>query len=493
MEPSALRRFPILLHWDWKKLLFPAILVGSIAVRLFRLAGQSLWFDETYTALVAGQPVGRMLQYLITDGVHPPLYYAWMAVWIRLFGDSPWSLRLPSVLFGGLSVWLIYLMARRMAGEAVGLLSAFLLGISPFLIWYSQDARMYSMECLAAVSAVFCFWVFLERGNVPTFLGLILSHLFLYGVHYFGLFILFCEALFLLFYWRIYLRRWIPFLIAQAVALVPTAVWGYILLHRANGSFGIGWIPKPVWTDPVLTVLNFFTANGGIWTPVAAVAGIVLVFLYGAALKNSRQRESMSFALIWLIVPIGMAWIFSQEVPLYIDRYFILSLPAAVILAAAGAVSLSGWKGTIPIALLTATMLAELWNVYLPGEGFQKEDWRGAMNSLRSRLQPGDLLLLRVYQEMVPLQYYGMLDREWIAVETNNVVELPEINSDMAVCYFIYWWPAQSAHSFGAPNPRNIDEPNPRVREWMNDTFRLRDAQNRFHGVVILILEPVRN
>jgi mannosyltransferase len=471
------------------RLIIPILLILSAAVRLLRLDAQGLWFDETYTVFVAGQTPERMMQYLITDGVHPPLYYGVMAAWIRLFGDSVWSLRLPSVGFGVLTVWVTGLLARRMAGEWEARLAAFLAAFSPFLIWYSQDARMYALECLVAVAAVYCFWNFLQKSNAASVTGLILSHAVLYGTHYFGAFIFIAEGLFLVLYWRKYIRRWLPFLAAQTIALAPLVYWVSLLLQRDNGSFGIGWIPRPGWTDPLLTVLNFLTAGGGGWSFTAVVSGAVMVFLLGAALYRARNPETVGFAVFWLVIPIGMAWAVSQQLPVYIDRYLILSLPALVLLLAFGTRALSGWR-TAAVALLAAAMLPGLWNTYTASEGYRKEGWKQAAESLKAQLAPGDLLLLRVFQEVVPLQYYGLLDRDWKVVETNGSVQLPVIDQAVGKCYFIYWWPSQSAHSFGTPIPAVIEEPNPLVQQWIEENLAASEMEIRFPGVVILRLEP---
>jgi mannosyltransferase len=475
-----------------RKGLFPAIFLAAFLLRLVNLGKQSLWFDETYTAFVARQPFERMMQFLVTDGVHPPLYYWGMAAWIRIFGTSEWSLRLPSAIAGGLAVWMLYLLVRRMGGEPEALLSAALLGASPFLLWYSQDARMYSLECLAAVAAAFSLWTYLHKPSAAGFLGLILAHVFLYGLHYFGVFLFMAECMFLILFWREYYRLWISYLIAQAAAFLPLILWGVTLLHRENGSFGISWIPKSGWTDPALTVINFFTANGGTWNLAAAAAGILLILLFGFALGRGRFHEGASFGLFWLVIPVLMAWFLSLQIPIYIDRYLILCLPAAVALASIGAFSIRGRKRWVAPVLLLATMLPGLWNLTRAADGFHKEDWRAAAESIRTQYGKGDVILVRVFQEAVPLDYYGLLDLPWSAIETNLVVTLPDVDPAAKEYFLVYWIPSQSAHSFGTKTPDSYAEIDPEVAEWLDCNFITLRVENYYHGIVILILEPQR-
>jgi mannosyltransferase len=492
MELPVTRHPPPSIQSILSKGLFPAIILASAVLRLVNLGKQSLWFDETYTAYVARQAPERMIQFLVTDGVHPPLYYCFMAVWIRIFGDSEWILRLPSAVCGVLAVLILYLLVTRTAGKPEAVLAAALAGFSPFLTWYSQDARMYSMECAAAVLAAYGFWLFLEHSDWKCVLGLILSHAVLYGIHYFGFFLFLAEFLFLVLFWRRHLRRWIPFLAAQAVAFLPLIIWGYVLLHRINGTFGIGWIPKPVWADPFATMANFFSASGGVWnlqaiTGLAAVAALLVL-----SLRVRHLKETVVFSVFWLFIPIVLAWIVSQTLPVYIDRYLILALPPAAILVAIGARSIRGGMRLALPGVLFLAMVPGIWNMNAPTEMYRKEDWRRASESIRDQFQPGDLLLLRVYQEAVPFGYYGLLDRDWRPLETNGALDLAEIGGDIRMCYLVYWFPAQSAHTFGTEVPETYAEGDPDVREWIEENLVPVREESAFNGVVVLIMEPRR-
>ena len=128
------------------------ILLLAFALRLYGLANQSLWWDELKTWERATVPLNQMLTNLIGIRDQVPLYYWMMRFW-RTIGTEPTILRLISVYFGTLSIPLVYKIGRRLDGQATGLLSAFLLAISPFHIWYSQEVRMYTL--LPALLAVF--------------------------------------------------------------------------------------------------------------------------------------------------------------------------------------------------------------------------------------------------------------------------------------------------------------------------------------------------
>ena len=86
----------------------PAILLLGTVLRVFKLGRESLWLDEVGTVNIAQKSISEMFHYIVHFDVHPPLYYFLLHLWIRLFGDSEFSVRFPSVIFGIATIWLIY-------------------------------------------------------------------------------------------------------------------------------------------------------------------------------------------------------------------------------------------------------------------------------------------------------------------------------------------------------------------------------------------------
>ena len=125
----------------------------ALGLRLIRLSYQPLWWDEGWSLYFATTSIRNMLELTAVD-IHPPLYYLLLHFWIRLFGPGVISVRLLSVLIGTATVPLLYAAGRRLSGHRGGLLAAFLLAISPFHIYYSQEVRMYGLVTLFGVAAL---------------------------------------------------------------------------------------------------------------------------------------------------------------------------------------------------------------------------------------------------------------------------------------------------------------------------------------------------
>ena len=126
-----------------------AALAGIItvtAVLRFSLLGQnSLWFDEAWMAWIGQQRWQDIVPLLRAGDAHPPLSYFLMKAWIGIAGDGEAALRFLSACCGVLSVALTYALARRISTERVSLLSALVIGVSPFAVMAGQEVRMYAL------------------------------------------------------------------------------------------------------------------------------------------------------------------------------------------------------------------------------------------------------------------------------------------------------------------------------------------------------------
>jgi 4-amino-4-deoxy-L-arabinose transferase-like glycosyltransferase len=137
----------------------PSALLGLLCVALLlRLPNltESLWLDELWATRVMLVDLPTLWTTILLDP-HPPVYSGFMFVWITLFGDSELSIRLPSLIFGVVSVGLTYLVGTRYVSRTATVLACLLLALSPVHIWYSQEARPYSAAVCLVLLAVFAY------------------------------------------------------------------------------------------------------------------------------------------------------------------------------------------------------------------------------------------------------------------------------------------------------------------------------------------------
>lgn len=148
---------------------FPAASVGlatavGLALRIFLLGHQSLWVDEylTWHTAYVGTPM-PLADVLRND--HGPLLQVILHLWTSLVGDSEFSLRLPSALATTALVPVLAALAARVLGVRMASPAAWMAALSPYLVWYGQEARNYGLAMLFATLAALAAWDWRERGG----------------------------------------------------------------------------------------------------------------------------------------------------------------------------------------------------------------------------------------------------------------------------------------------------------------------------------------
>ncbi|MFB0536733.1 MAG: glycosyltransferase family 39 protein, partial [Anaerolineae bacterium] len=140
----------------------------ALALRLYRLGAQSLWYDEGVSVYLSRMSLPQLTAWT-ADDIQPPLYYYLLHFWLPLFGQfsSEFVVRFPSLFFGVLTVPLMYRMGQHLFGTMAGLLAALLAAISPLYLWYSQETRMYTMLTFLCLLSSYLLLKVLERRAPP--------------------------------------------------------------------------------------------------------------------------------------------------------------------------------------------------------------------------------------------------------------------------------------------------------------------------------------
>src|SRR5579864_5831665 len=120
-----------------------ALMVVAAVLRAIGL-NRDLWLDEIYTLIMTVRhPLREILTIFPGDNQH--MFYSVLArISVVLFGEHPWTLRLPSLVFGVAAVPALYFLARQVTTRRESLLAALLLTVSYHHVWFSQNARGYS-------------------------------------------------------------------------------------------------------------------------------------------------------------------------------------------------------------------------------------------------------------------------------------------------------------------------------------------------------------
>jgi mannosyltransferase len=276
----------------------------GVALRFASLGVQSYHHDEVITALrVIPGSFGEMLHAVKVSESNPPLYYVLAWGWAKEFGTGEIGLRSLSALFGAATVPVGYLIGRELASRRAGLTLAALIAVNPMLIWYSQEARSYALLVFfGAVSIVF-FARALNTGRGRDLAWWAVASALALCSHYFAVFAVAIEAIWLLVALRSRWRVVLPAIGAAGAA-------GLALLPLANSQTNpthIGWIENsPLGERLWETAVSFLVGETG---HVIAEApreryALVPIVLAGAALVlmaawgSRRERRGAALGLV---------------------------------------------------------------------------------------------------------------------------------------------------------------------------------------------------
>jgi mannosyltransferase len=371
-----------------------AILIVASVLRFEHLGQSSLWYDEIVTMRLARTESPTALISLLRqiDATRAPLHPLILRGWFKLFGDGDYAARVFSCLCGIITVALVYWVGLRAFDRATGLWAAWLSALSPLLVYYSREVRMYAW--LVTVTCL-SWGVVFSHGRAPAIRWLVIYALCLIALAYshplgllmagsLGLATLFDREAF-----RFSWRAWFVTHLAAGLAVVP---WVSQYVDHA---------PELITGPPSLRFL--------LGMPIAFIGGnsavlLVCVLLIGFGLSSLDRREqggvrvvlerSASFVpiLIWLIVPPLSLYVYSLVAhPIFEARYTLFVGPAYLILVARG-------LGKLPLpvgiavgaagAVLSGAML--LSHVYRPD---LKADWKAAAAYL-NRYDPNALVVV---------------------------------------------------------------------------------------------------
>jgi 4-amino-4-deoxy-L-arabinose transferase-like glycosyltransferase len=336
----------------------------GIAVRFASLGVQSYHHDEVITAArVIPGSFTEMLGQVKASESNPPLYYTLAWSWAKVFGSGEVGLRSLTALFGAASVPVAFLIGRELASNRAGLVAAALVAVSPMLIWYSQEARSYALLVFfGALSLLFLARALRTGKGRDLGLWALASSLALCS-HYFAVFAVTIEALWLLIALRSRWRLVLPALLAVGavgLALLP------LILAQIDPTH-IGWIDhSPLSTRLFETGGSFLIGETGhvIAQPpreryALIPALLVAIALLLVALRGSvRERRA---AVLGLTLGIGVVLLASVAALLgrdyVVERNLLPALIPLLIAAAAGFAA----SGARRVGIALAAVLCAYW------------------------------------------------------------------------------------------------------------------------------------
>jgi len=393
----------------------------ALALRLLLLGAQSLWVDEAVTFVSSSGSLHDVIARTAANSNIPPLYYLVVHGFLHI-GRSEFILRLPSVMFAVASIPLLHDVTRRWIGKTEAAYAAAFLALSPFHVWYSQDARPYSMLLFLALASLYL----LEKlRSEPTRFRVILfavttASVFLcqtVGLAFIGF--LFTYALLSDPVHRtVWMKRFAIvalFAVPGVVSLIglpprasaPERVFSLQDLAYTAYAFSAGYSLGPSTTELHQPDAAEFVRRALPWiVPVALLFGGLVVC--GIARLAREHRAALLALSLWAVSALGFAAIgaLATEHP-YNVRYAILAFPPFIVVLSAGVTSFRVSVRRIAAAVVAVVFVTALSNYYR-NERYFKEDHRDAVEHIRMHAEPGDMVLVTVPYVSSVFSYYDV-------------------------------------------------------------------------------------
>lgn len=387
------------------------ILLAAV-LRWYRLTAQDIWGDEAFSIWLSQQPLNVVIAG--ASDTHPPFYPFLLFLWIPLAGTTAFATRTLSVLIGILAVPLVFVLANRLTQRPrVKWFAAILMTVSPLMIYYSQETRMYELVTILALASTYFVLRWFEEASPRVSLLYLFSTLLAIYTHYSAFFVLVAQNIFVLRrvrHQRTTLVRWLGVQGLLIVAYVPwIVVQTGFLREKANARFEEwGWAGIEMIFGK--TLLAF---SAGLTTdfPVAHLAAILCAIFGTLGIYTLiRRRESQAWlAPMYALVPVTIAYIVNPIMPFFFERYVLVALPGFLLLIAFGLDYLDELDHRAQIGMTMALMFFALdanWNFYFD-ETYAKGKYGRMMTYVSQHAQPGDVLILNNPLQKPLYQYYA--------------------------------------------------------------------------------------
>jgi hypothetical protein len=436
---------------SWQSLYFPALLIILLLATLLRgwSLNTDLWIDEIFTLVnFVRLPLGELVTDFTDDNQH--LFFSVLShLSVALFGESHWAVRLPAVIFGVGSIWAVMRLACLVYGNRAAVMTGLLLALSWHHIWFSQNARGYTILLFGTVLATELLLRALRDGLWRYWVGYALVIAFSAWAHVTAVFVALAHGLVvvLLLLKRGQLRRaaWAPlggFLLAAWFTLhLYALVLPQMLEFFSQPGAGTGVAPLE-WRNP-LWLFNEIFQRIGIPTAFgwAGMAGVLLVLLLCAWWYLRREPLFVFLAVLpGLMLGFTMFLLGRNLWPrMFFNEIGFVVLLIVVGLLASGDV-LARKIRAIPApvaALVPVAGLALLFAVTLPGlYRYPKQDFTGARDYVLAHMDESDNVIGLHVTGRVYNQYYA---RQW--QEANSLEELEQRRSATGHTWVLYTLP----------------------------------------------------
>ncbi len=392
----------------WIMVFFIAAIV--MVANLFLLYHQSIRLDESQSITLATRPISTLLVYNARD-VHVPLYFLTLHFWIQIFGTQVVAIRTLSLIFFILSLPVIYIVAKESSNKNIAFLTLLLIMLSPFIMWFTMEARMYTLLILVTIINHFFFLRLYNSDGRVGKTEYVISSIFGLYTHYFFIFFLASQAIFVI-YEGIYIKKarfgklFFSLLFAAFLFFLP---WIAFVISQGKIANSQPMLAKPTTFNIFQTLVNFIFGfqQYNIQTVLISLWPLLLVLFFVVFTQKRKIRIlNIEYFLITTFVPVMLVFIISYFRPIFLPRYLIFVTPTMFLMLAWLIVNAT--KSLTSLVTMTLLAVMILFLIYQNSSSATpvKEDYRNVVQNLNSTTSPRDLIAVSAPFTVYPVEYY---------------------------------------------------------------------------------------
>lgn len=498
--------------------LFMIFALGA-GLRLYGLGRYNLWYDEVFSLFEEMFNLNRIGYHFWTT---PPLFKFMLYFW-RFLGESEFVLRLLPALFGIFSVLLIYQVGKTLFDKRTGLLSALLLSISPFHIYYSQELRAYTLVTFLALLSIYYLVDALKKDQWPSWACFVIFTILCLYSNNIAVFLLAAENLyFFIFYGKCkdLAGKWLRVQFIILFLYMPTLI--IIIDQIINKQIYeiFFWVPKP----SLFTFIHTFNVfnlgyNNTKTVYLSSLFLFSLLFLFGIW-AGKKEKKSTALLLFWLFTPFVFVITISLILKgnsIYLYRIFLFVLPAYCIIVANGLIKIKKYIAYLSLACILFLSRLSLDNYYqnffpiqvtpllqqYRAGVFEKKEIKPAAQFIKRNFKNGDGIAHICRSTYGSFIFYNQrkFDERWVINNSNEdwkhwgkiyrrhklirtIFNLEPVNIEQFVKGRKRVWLVWA----GWASASDIDSPE--IKEWLDINYVLLDSK-KFKGLEVYLYDLI--
>lgn len=392
---------------------FGIIFLVNFFLKVIYLDYSSFWYDEIISVQSASLDFGH-IKHVAEWDKNPPFYYYCLSVWIKLFNDSEFYVRLLSVVFSSAAGGVLFIFANKHFNKITAIIVSLLYISSNILFFYSHEARAYSLVVLLVLLSSHIYLNFKEKSTIGSVVLLGLINFLIVYTHYIAGLIIMVQVIVMLFNFDKKQKKYFLYslIIVLVLVIIRFTQKQIFLILEFNSSDNIFWL-KPPDFNFLLNVLASFLFNKELIIP------LILIILFGTFLTFKFKQKQIGFVLIYTVLlslgSIIATFLIGKLTPIFLDRYLLFTMPF-IFLLIGYPLSFIKFK-VIPIALGCVFMLFFLLKIDY--KTAKPMDYKNTVTFIKQITTANDLVIVKTKDIKSLFCYY--YEKDYFTLKKNNV------------------------------------------------------------------------